>query len=494
MEMGSFILALDQGTTSSRSILFDKGMGIIGVSQTLTPQSYPKPGWVEQDAEVIWHNQLQTAKEVIAFSKRDVAEIVSIGITNQRESVVVWDRKTGKPVYPAIIWQDRRTSSHCKELRDSGLSGMISDRTGLVIDPYFSATKIRWILNEVPGVAIRAERGELCLGTIDSWLIWKLTGGLVHATDHTNASRTLLYNIDQGTWDTELLKLFDIPESLLPEVKPSLGWIADTDASIFGKAIPICGVAGDQQAALFGQYCYEPGMAKNTYGTGCFMLMNTGAERVRSVSGLLTTICCGLQGERTYALEGSVFIAGAAVQWLRDGLGLIVSSADTEAMCVEAGSNMGVFMVPAFAGLGAPYWDADARGIFCGLTQGVGRNHIVRAVIESIAYQSRDILQAMEQDSGIALRELRVDGGASVNDFLMQFQADILGTPVIRPSQVETTALGAALLAGLSSGFWSLDDLRSGVTVDRKFDPQMSSVEREALYKAWLQAVVRART
>jgi glycerol kinase len=491
--MKKYILALDQGTTSSRALLFDRNMSIVASEQYDTVSLYPNRGWVEQDAELIWHNQLGAAQSVITQSGIDIAEIAGIGITNQRETTVVWDRHTGKPIYNAIIWQDKRTSALCGSLKQQGAQQKVGDVTGLVLDPYFSASKISWILENVPGAAQMAANGDLLFGTIDTWLVWNLTGGKLHITDASNASRTLLYNIVTGAWDDGMLEMFGVPEDMLPRVLNSSEMYGVTGAAIFGgKEIPIAGIAGDQQAALFGQACFESGMAKNTYGTGCFMLMNTGNKRIRSESGLLTTVAWRINDTVEYALEGSVFIAGAAIQWLRDNLKVIGSAAETETLAREAGDNGGVYFVPAFAGLGAPHWDMHARGLITGLTQATDHRHLARAVLEAMAYQTKDVLCAMERDSGISLRELNVDGGASVNNFLMQFQSDILGTPVVRPANVETTAAGAAFLAGLATGFWTKDELASKRRADRVFHPMMSAEKRDGLYADWLKAVERA--
>ena len=491
----SFILALDQGTTSSRSILFDRSGRIRQVAQKEFRQYYPQPGWVEHDPEEIWSSQYGVLAEVLAKAGITTREIAAIGITNQRETVIVWDRKTGQPIHPAIVWQDRRTSGYCDELKAQGLSSLIRERTGLVIDAYFSATKLRWILDQVPGARARAVRGELAFGTVDSWLVWKLTGGKLHITDTTNASRTLLLNIRSRQWDPELLKIFDIPQPILPEVRSS-SEVYGTTASIMAPGsvgVPIAGIAGDQQAALFGQLCTQPGMVKNTYGTGCFMLMNTGGQAVQSRNNLLTTIAW-TRGEQTeYALEGSIFIAGAVVQWLRDGLHFIRSSGEVEALANSVADTEGVYVVPAFAGLGAPHWNQYARGSIFGMTRGTRQAHIARAALESIAYQTLDVLRAMEADSGIVLKELRVDGGAVANDLLMQFQSDILQVQVIRPTVTETTALGAAYLAGLGAGYWgSLEELQQQWAVDRRFTPGMDVSRVEELVKGWRRAVKAA--
>lgn len=489
-----YILALDQGTTSCRAILFDKNNNIRGIAQKEFTQYYPKPGWVEHDAQEIWSTQYGVIAELVAKTNINPEEIAAIGITNQRETTVVWDKNTGQPIYNAIVWQCRRTAGICDELKARGLDAEIRYRTGLVIDAYFSGTKVKWILDNVPGAREKAGRGELLFGTMDTWLIWKLTGGRVHVTDYSNASRTLMYNIRELCWDEEILEELGIPVSMLPEVKPSSCVYGVTDPEQFlGYSIPIAGVAGDQQAALFGQACFEPGMAKNTYGTGCFMLMNTGTDLFESKNGLLTTIAWGLDGKVEYALEGSIFIAGAAIQWLRDGLRVIEAAADSEYFAGKVEDTGGVYLVPAFVGLGAPYWDMKARGIIVGLTRGTTKAHIIRAALESLAYQTRDVLEAMEVDSGIKLQALKVDGGAVANNLLMQFQADILGVPVERPAVIETTARGAANLAGLAVGFWSgKEDLSAGYQLDRRFEPAMPAEQRERLYRGWKRAVTRA--
>ena len=490
-----YIVALDQGTTSSRAIIFDKAGEIVDVSQREFTQHYPKPSWVEHDAMEIWATQSSVLTEVLAKTGIRSDEIAGIGITNQRETVVVWDKNTGRPIHNAIVWQCRRTTDICEQLKRDGLEQHIRDTTGLVLDAYFSGTKIKWLLDNVEGAREKAENGELLFGTIDSWLIWNMTGGRSHVTDVTNASRTMIYDINKLDWDETLLNALQIPRCMLPEVKSSSEIYGQTNiGGKGGTRIPIAGIAGDQQAALFGQMCHEKGMAKNTYGTGCFLLMNTGEEPVKSENGLLTTIACGIDGKVTYALEGSVFMGGASVQWLRDELGLVRDAADTEYFASKVKDTGGVYMVPAFVGLGAPYWDPYARGSIVGMTRGTNRNHIVRATLESIAYQSRDLLEAMQQDSGIKLSELRVDGGAVKNNFLMQFQSDILETEVVRPAVIETTAAGAAYLAGLAVGFWdNLDDLKDKVSVDRKYAPDMKEEEREVLYKGWKKAVGRAQ-
>ncbi|GIM45608.1 glycerol kinase [Collibacillus ludicampi] len=487
-----YILALDQGTTSSRAILFDKTGQMVGVAQKEFTQIYPKPGWVEHDPMEIWGTQSGVAREVLETKGIRPQEVAAIGITNQRETTVAWDKNTGKPIYHAIVWQDRRTAGICDELREKGLESYIRENTGLVVDAYFSGTKVKWILDNVKGAREKAARGDLLFGTIDTWLIWNLTRGKVHVTDYSNASRTMLYNIKELKWDEKLLDELGIPASMLPEVRPSSEIYGVTDRETFGGAeIPIAGVAGDQQAALFGQTCFEPGTAKNTYGTGCFMLMNTGEKAVSSESGLLTTIAWGLDGKVEYALEGSIFIAGAAVQWLRDGLKLIDSAPDSEYYAGKVKDTEGVYVVPAFAGLGAPYWDMYARGAIFGLTRGTRKEHIIRATLDSLAYQTKDVLGAMENDSGIRLRALRVDGGAVTNNLLMQFQADILGVPVERPAVTETTALGAAYLAGLAVGFWSKEEIANNFRLQAVFQPNMDEETRAKLYKGWKKAVKR---
>lgn len=484
-----YILALDQGTTSSRTIVFDDQGNIVSMAQKEFSQLFPQPGWVEHDPEEIWNSQLYTAKEALRSAGISASQIASIGITNQRETTVVWDKETGKPVYNAIVWQDRRTADICEALKKKGLEKYVHDNTGLVIDAYFSGTKIKWILDNVKGARKRAENGELLFGTIDSWLVWKLTDGSLHVTDYSNASRTMLFNIKSLKWDAKMLEALHIPSLMLPYVTDSSRIYGFTHRGVFDVEIPIAGIAGDQQAALFGQTCFGAGMAKNTYGTGCFLLMNTGNKMVKSKSGLLTTIAWGLGGKVEYALEGSVFIAGAAVQWLRDGLKMLDSSSDSEYHAVSVSSTDGVYVVPAFAGLGAPYWDMHARGAIFGLTRGSSKAHLVRATLESIAYQTRDVLTAMQQDSGIKLKSLRVDGGASANNFLMQFQSDILGVPVERPRVTETTALGAAYLAGLAVGYYKKPNLQKQVKGDQEFKPVMKAPEREKLYAGWKKAV-----
>ena len=492
MSEKKYVLALDQGTTSSRCILFDRDQNMISVAQREFTQHYPRPGWVEHDPMEIYSSQYGVLHEVLAQSGVDPREIAAIGITNQRETTILWDRDTGKPVCNAIVWQCRRTAAQCETLlRDAAFADYVRARTGLLIDAYFSATKIQWILDNVPGAREKAENGRLLFGTVDSWLVWKLTGGAVHATDYTNASRTMLYDIGNLCWDENICERLRIPMSILPEVYPC-GHVYGT-VRIQGTEIPIAGIAGDQQAALFGQTCFEEGQAKNTYGTGCFLLMNTGNRRVTSQRGLITTIAAGLNGEIQYALEGSVFVGGAAVQWLRDELRFVHDAADTEYFARKVPDSGGVYVVPAFAGLGAPYWDMYARGVIVGLTRGAGRNHIIRATLESIAYQTADVLHAMEQDTGMKFPELRVDGGASANRFLMQFQSDIIGRRILRPRIQETTALGAACLAGLAVGFWKdRDDLRKHWAVESSYEPQMPASQRETLRRGWRKAVTRA--
>jgi glycerol kinase len=486
-----YILALDQGTTSSRAILFDRAGRIVGKAQREFPQIFPQPGWVEHNPLEILSSVLTTAIELLTEHRVDPSQVAAIGITNQRETTVVWDRHTGKPVYNAIVWQSRQSEEVCAQLTAQGAADLIRARTGLLIDPYFSGTKVRWILENVPGAAQRAAAGDLLFGTVDTWLIWNLTDHRVHVTDYSNASRTLMYDIHRRCWDDDLLKLLCVPRSMLPEVRESSEVYGTTaERHFFGKAVPIAGIAGDQQAALFGQACYEAGMAKNTYGTGCFMLMNTGSEAVASKHGLLTTIAWGIDGKVEYALEGSIFVAGSAVQWLRDGIHMIAHAEETESLAQSVASTDGVYFVPAFVGLGAPYWRSDARGAVFGLTRGSGRAHLARAVLESLAYQTRDVLAAMEADSGIALKTLRVDGGAVANQFLLQFQSDILGVRVERPDVAETTALGAAYLAGLAIGFWeSRDEIAKHWVIGRTFNPTMSDETSGKLYKGWQRAV-----
>ncbi|MEE0247333.1 MULTISPECIES: glycerol kinase GlpK [Peptostreptococcales] len=489
-----YIMALDRGTTSSRCIIFDKDGNIIKVAQKEFEQIYPKPGWVEHDAMEIWGSQSGVMREAVDTAGINPEEIAAIGITNQRETTVVWDKKTGKPIYNAIVWQCRRTSEICDELKEKGLTECIREKTGLIIDAYFSATKVKWILDNVEGARERAEKGELLFGTIDTWLIWKLTGGRVHVTDYSNASRTMMYNINTLEWDKDILKELDIPEIMLPEVKESSCVYGYTDSGLFADIkIPIAGCAGDQQSALFGQNCFEEGTAKNTYGTGCFLLMNTGEKPVKSENGLLTTISWGVDGKVEYALEGSIFMGGASIQWLRDELRMIKSAADSEKYAMRVENTNGVYVVPAFTGLGAPYWDMYARGTIVGLTRGAKKEHLIRATLESIAYQTKDVLEAMQNDSGIELKSLKVDGGASNNNFLMQFQSDILNVKIDRPKIVETTALGAAYLAGLAVGFFkSKEDIKKRWVCDREFEPKMSEEVREKSYKDWKRAVERS--
>lgn len=488
-----YILALDQGTTSSRAILFDRNASIVAVSQKEFTQFYPNSGWVEHDAEEIWSTQLEVMRNVLSKSNIDAKHIAGIGITNQRETTVIWDKITGKPIHNAIVWQCRRTASICDELINDGLSDYIKENTGLVIDAYFSATKIKWILDNVEGARERAENGELLFGTIDTWLIWNMTKGKIHITDYSNASRTMLFNIKQLKWDKTILDALNIPECILPEVRQSSEVIGMSEKDILGCEVPISGIAGDQQSALFGQACFQEGMVKNTYGTGCFMLMNTGEKPVSSKNGLITTIAWGVDGKVEYALEGSIFIGGAAIQWLRDELGLINDAADSEYFAKKVNDTNGVYLVPAFAGLGAPYWDMYARGTLIGLTRGANRNHIIRATLESIAYQTRDVIDAMISDSGMNLTALKVDGGASKNNFLMQFQSDILGVEVDRPEVTETTALGAAYLSGLAVGFWkSKGEIAQKWSVDKIFKPELDSLTRNKLYNGWHKAVQRA--
>lgn len=489
-----YIIALDQGTTSSRAVLLDHDANIVGIAQREFTQIYPKTGWVEHDPMEIWATQSSTLNEVVAKTGITSDQIAAIGITNQRETTIVWNKNTGKPVYNAIVWQCRRTAEFCDQLKEKGYTDYIRNTTGLVVDPYFSGTKVKWILDNVEGAREQAEKGELLFGTVDTWLIWKLTQGRVHVTDYTNASRTMMFNIHSKQWDDKMLEILDIPRSMLPEVKNSSEIYGQTN--IGGKGgvrIPIAGIAGDQQAALYGHLCVNAGQAKNTYGTGCFMLMNTGDKAITSQNGLLTTICCNAKGEPAYALEGSVFIAGASIQWLRDELKIVHDSADTEYFAQKVPDCNGVYVVPAFTGLGAPYWDPYARGAIVGLSRGANRNHIVRATLESIAYQTKDVLEAMLSDSGEKLQSLRVDGGATANNFLMQFQADILNTQVERPTVKEVTALGAAYLAGLATGFWKdLEELRDKASIERTFLPDQNEAKQQRRYKGWKKAVKRA--
>lgn len=489
-----FILALDQGTTSSRALVFDHGGNVRSVAQKEFRQLFPQPGWVEHDGNEIWASQLGVAMEAIAGAGLTAADIVAIGITNQRETTLVWDRGTGRPICNAIVWQDRRTAGQCEQMKADWLEPFFRERTGLVLDPYFSGTKLAWILDNVQGARVRAERGELAFGTVDSWLVWNLTGGERHVTDASNASRTLLYNIHRGEWDSDLLKALRIPAALLPEIVPSSGVCGHTAPSLFASRVPISGIAGDQQAALFGQVCDRPGTVKNTYGTGCFMLMHTGDQAVASKRNLLTTVACRIDETIEYALEGSVFVAGAAVQWLRDGLGIIRSSGEVEALAASVPDNGGVYLVPAFAGLGAPHWDPFARGALFGLTRGSTAAHIARAALESIAFQTADLLAAMEHDAHMALPELRVDGGATSNNLLMQFQADLLGIPVVRPKDTETTALGAAFLAGLAVGYWCDRSEIAGLRqIERTFIPSMERERAEELRTRWSRALERSK-
>lgn len=488
--MKQFVMALDAGTTSNRCILFDRRGNIRSVAQKEFTQYFPKPGWVEHDADEIWSTQLGVAVEAMTKIGAEAADIAAIGITNQRETVIVWDKKTGEPICHAIVWQCRRTAGFCDKLMADGLEDMIRQKTGLKIDAYFSATKIKWILDHVEGARERAKKGELLFGTVETWLIWKLTKGKVHVTDYSNASRTMLFNINTLQWDEDILKLLDIPASMLPEVKPSSFIYGESDPSYFGGSIPISGAAGDQQSALFGQTCFQPGEAKNTYGTGCFLLMNTGKKPVFSDNGLLTTIAWGLDGKVSYALEGSIFVAGAAIQWLRDEMRLIDSSEDSEYMANKVPDTNGCYVVPAFTGLGAPHWDPYARGTIVGITRGVNKYHIIRATLESLAYQVNDVLRAMEADAGLTLSSLKVDGGASANDFLMQSQADISNAPVNRPKCVETTAMGAAYLAGLAVGYWkNKEEVLRNWASDQIFTPQIPEEERVKKIRGWNKAV-----
>ncbi len=487
-----YILALDQGTTSSRAIIFDQQGSVFAVAQQEFRQIFPKPGWVEHDAREIWATQLNVAAQALDKAALTAGDIAAIGITNQRETVVVWDRETGVPISNAIVWQDRRTAAACDRLKARGLGSMIRKKTGLIVDAYFSATKLQWILKHVPGAKAQTKAGRLAFGTIDSWLVWNLTGGRHHVTDASNASRTMLFNIHTGDWDDDLLKLFDVPRSVLPEVRSSSEVYGET--TLLGGSIPIAGIAGDQQAALFGQACTRPGMVKNTYGTGCFMLMHTGTKPFTSKNNLLTTVAWRLGNRTEYALEGSIFIAGAVVQWLRDGLGIIQSSSEVEALAAQSPDNGGVYLVPAFAGLGAPHWDQYARGLLVGLTRGTNRSHLARAALEGIAFQVADVLHAMERDAKIKLKELRVDGGASSNNLLMQFQADLLGVPVVRPRVAETTAHGAAYLAGLAVGYWKdQKEIAAQWQVDRRFQPATREASRKQLMTGWTRALGRAK-
>ncbi len=491
--MAKYVMALDAGTTSNRCILFNERGEMCSVAQKEFTQFFPKPGWVEHDAEEIWSTQLEVAQEAMKNLNATAADIAAIGITNQRETTIVWDRHTGEPIHRAIVWQCRRTAEYCDSLKDKGLVDTVRAKTGLVIDAYFSGTKLRWLLENVPGARERAEKGELLFGTVETWLIWKLTHGRVHITDYSNAARTMLFNINTLEWDEDILKELDIPRAMLPQAKPSSCLYGEADPQFFGGPIPIAGAAGDQQAALFGQTCFTPGEAKNTYGTGCFLLMNTGEKPVFSGNGLVTTIAWGLDGKVTYALEGSIFVAGASIQWLRDEMRMIDSSPDSEYMARKVKNTNGCYVVPAFTGLGAPYWDQYARGAIVGITRGVNKYHIIRATLESMAYQVNDVLQAMRADSGIDLSALKVDGGASANNLLMQMQADISGAPVNRPMCVETTAMGAAYLAGLAVGYWSgREDVIKNWAIDRTFEPAISEGERARRCKGWSRAVKRA--
>ncbi|MCA0983420.1 glycerol kinase GlpK [Halobacillus yeomjeoni] len=490
-----YILSLDQGTTSSRAILFNKAGEIVETAQKEFQQFFPEPGWVEHDANEIWTSVLACIADVLRIADVEADQIEGIGITNQRETAVVWDKNTGKPIYKAVVWQSRQTEDICKELRAEGHNDLFREKTGLLLDPYFSGTKVKWILDNVDGAREKAENGDLLFGTIDTWLVYKLSGGKAHVTDYSNASRTLMFNIYDLEWDQELLDILSVPKSMLPEVKQSSEVYAHTtDYHFFGQEVPIAGIAGDQQAALFGQACFEKGMAKNTYGTGCFMLMNTGEEGVSSDHGLLTTLAWGVDGKVEYALEGSIFVAGSAIQWLRDGLKIIENAAETEELATSVESTDGVYLVPAFVGLGTPYWDSDARGAMFGLTRGTSKEHMVRATLESLAYQTKDVLDAMIADSGIDLKTLRVDGGAVKNNFLMQFQSDILNVPVERPVLQETTALGAAYLAGLAVGYWKdKNEIAEQWKIDRTFKEEMKEEDRDRLYKGWKKAVAATR-
>lgn len=489
--MEKYILAIDQGTTSTRAILFNKKGEIVHVAQKEFTQIFPQPGWVEHNADEIWGTVLAVMATLLAESQVKPEQIAGIGITNQRETAVVWDKETGNPIYNAIVWQSRQTAEICEDLKAKGYDQLFREKTGLLIDAYFSGTKVKWILDNVEGAREKADQGKLLFGTIDTWLIWKLSGGRAHVTDYTNASRTLMYNIYELKWDDELLEILGVPKSMLPDVRPSSEVYSKTvDYHFFGYEIPIAGVAGDQQAALFGQACYQQGMVKNTYGTGCFMLMNTGEKAVKSEHGLLTTIAWGLDGKVEYALEGSIFVAGSAIQWLRDGLRMFNDAKESESYASRVASTEGVYMVPAFVGLGTPYWDSEVRGAVFGLTRGTTKEHFIRATLESLAYQTRDVISAMEKDSGIDLKTLRVDGGAVQNNFLMQFQSDILNVPVERPVVSETTALGAAYLAGLAVGYWeNQEEIAKQWAVNQKFEPKMEERERDELYTGWKKAI-----
>ncbi|MDK3943635.1 glycerol kinase GlpK [Staphylococcus pseudintermedius] len=489
--MGNYILSIDQGTTSSRAILFNEEGGIVGVAQREFKQHFPKSGWVEHDANEIWSSVLSVMASVLTENNVSANEVKGIGITNQRETTVVWDKETGRPIYNAIVWQSRQTQSICDALKQEGHEQTFRDKTGLLLDPYFSGTKVKWILDKVDGARKKAAKGEILFGTIDTWLVWKLSGGRAHVTDYSNASRTLMYNIHELKWDDELLELLDVPKAMLPEVKPSSEVYCETiDYHFFGQNVPIAGIAGDQQAALFGQACFERGDVKNTYGTGGFMLMNTGEEAVKSGNGLLTTIAYGIDGKVNYALEGSIFVSGSAIQWLRDGLRMINSAPQSEDYAIRVDSTEGVYVVPAFVGLGTPYWDSDARGAIFGLTRGTEKEHFIRATLESLCYQTRDVIEAMGQDSGIEVNSLRVDGGAVKNNFLMQFQSDLLNIEVERPEINETTALGAAYLAGIATGFWKdKSEIQRRWKLEKSFEPEMDQKESNRLYKGWKKAV-----
>ncbi|MFC0523788.1 glycerol kinase GlpK [Pontibacillus salicampi] len=493
--MKTYILSIDQGTTSSRAILFNQEGDAIETAQKEFEQFFPKPGWVEHDANEIWTSVLAVIADVLRKAEVEPEQIAGIGITNQRETTVVWDKETGRPIYKAVVWQSRQTADICNELREQGLNETFRNKTGLLLDPYFSGTKVKWILDNVEGAREKAENGQLMFGTIDTWLIYKLSGGRAHVTDYSNASRTLMYNIYDLQWDEELLDILDVPKSMLPDVRPSSEVYANTvDYHFFGKEVPIAGVAGDQQAALFGQACFEKGMAKNTYGTGCFMLMNTGEEAVPSEHGLLTTIAWGLDGKVQYALEGSIFVAGSAIQWLRDGLQMIENAPDSEELATQVDSTDGVYVVPAFVGLGTPYWDSDVRGAVFGLTRGTSKSHFTRATLESLAYQTKDVLDVMVSDSNIDVKKLRVDGGAVKNNFLMQFQSDILDVEVERPTVNETTALGSAYLAGLAVGYWdNKDKIQERWNLDKQYTPELAEEKREELYSGWQKAVKAAQ-
>ncbi len=492
--MSRYILSLDQGTTSSRAIVFGRDGRVVASAQQEFPQLYPQPGHVEHDPESIWDSQLRTARSALEIAGLTAADIAAVGVTNQRETTVLWDRQTGKAVANAIVWQSRITAEICAQLKQAGLEEVFRSKTGLVLDPYFSGTKIKYLLDCIPGLRIRAERGEILFGTIDTFLAWRLSGGKLHITDPSNASRTLLFNIHSGEWDDELLRLLNVPRAILPEVRASSEFYGEIDAVHLGGSIPLAGIAGDQQAATFGQCCFDPGTAKNTYGTGCFMLMNTGNRPVASRTGLLTTVAWRIGNQTTYAVEGSIFIAGAAVQWLRDGLGLIERASDIEALAASVPDNGGVYFVPALAGLGAPFWDPHARGTIVGLTRGTTKGHLARATLEAMAYQTRDVLEAMQHDAKVPLAELKVDGGAAANNSLLQFQSDILSTRVRRPVVQETTALGAAYLAGLAVGYWKdMNDLRQNWGIDREFTPQMETATRNGLYGEWQRAIERSR-